>query len=63
MDINSHQIADGATIPLLVKSYYGVVEYLISPGQADVAALVGPEHGRDWQGVGVDKDPLEIERK
>ena len=61
MDINSHQIADGTTIPPLVKSHYGVVEYLICPGQTGVTTLVGPEHCGDWQGVGVDEDPLQIE--
>ena len=60
MNINSHQIADGTTIPLLVKSYYGIVEYLICPGQADITALVGPEDCRNRQGVGVDEDSLQI---
>ena len=60
MDINSHQIADGTTIPLLVKSYYGVVEYLICPGQTGIAGLVGPENCRNRQGVGVDEDSLQI---
>ena len=60
MNINSHHIADGTTIPLLVKCYYGVVEYLICPGHTRIAGLVGAVHCWHWQGVSVDEDSLQI---
>ena len=60
VDINSDHIADGTTIPLLVKCYYGVVEYLICPGHTRIAGLVSAVHCWHWQGVSVDEDSLQI---
>ena len=63
MDINSDHIADGTTIPLLVKCYYGVVEYLIGPGYAGVTGLPSSKLSGYWEGVSMYEDSLQVTNK